>query len=275
MRLRSVLLVDGGDGAALEAALAGPADAVAVSLVRESPDQGAHRALARIALDRIREAGKDALALVNHPRTRLLRDDLDALTAPALGGVLLARTGEPQDLRDLAVLLREFEYGRGIEPGAVAAFPVIGTAAGLVRAAEIVRAVPRVAGLVLDPTAYASDVGGRGEEHGPRLAYARGAVVAAARAADALPLIASHGADLLHLSQYGFAGSVLTDPAHAGSANAAFAPSQAEVERARRHLEVYAAARAEGAWVGRSGEELVDASSVRKARQVLAQAGES
>jgi citrate lyase subunit beta/citryl-CoA lyase len=150
--------------------------------------------------------------------------------------------------------------------------PVIDSARGLLRAAEIAAAAPRVAALVFDGPGYAHDVHAREEEHGHRLAYARGAVVTAARAHDVLPLIRANSFELQQLGHYGFAGALLEGPAAVAAANAAFTPSEWEISRARAHVEAYAAARGEGAWVARVGNEVVEADSARRARQLLAQA---
>ena len=267
MRLRSVVIV--GRHCDLEAALASQADSVLMALNDASVPIGVLRAAAVGVAPRIRAAGKLALVVVNHPRTRLLRDDVEAIVTPDLAGVLLPHAGEPQDARDLAVALREFEYNRGIEPGSIATFPVIDTARGLLRAAEIVHATPRAGGLVFDSAGYARDVGAREEELGPRLAYARGAVVAAARAQDTAPLVLASGTEVLFLAQSGFAGAVLPDVAFVGQANAAFTPASASRERAERQAAAYDAARAEGAWVARDGTEVVDSHAARKARQTL------
>jgi len=267
MRLRSVVLA--GAGSDLASALASQADAVLMTLNDARVPVGALRAAAVEAAPRIRAAGKLALVVVNHPRTRLLRDDVEAIVTPDLAGVLLPHACEPQDARDLAVALREFEYNRGIEPGAIATFPVIDTARGLLRAAEIVHATPRAGGLVFDGAGYCRHVGARDEELGPRLAYARGAVVAAARAFDTLPLVMSSGNELLFLAQHGFAGVVLPDARFAAHANTAFAPTEAARERAERQAAAYDAARSEGAWVARDGTEVVDSHTSRKGRQTL------
>jgi citrate lyase subunit beta/citryl-CoA lyase len=109
----------------------------------------------------------------------------------------------------------------------------------------------------------------RSEAKGPRLAYARGAVVAAARAFDALPIVAAEPVDLLDLAHYGFAGAVLPDERAVATANAAFAATEAELDRARALASAYDAARGEGGWVARVGADLADVHAARKARQLL------
>ena len=141
VQLRS--LVRAGDEPLLAEILESPADAVVFALHDSSKPVGTLRGNARVALPRVTSAGKAALAWVNHPRTRLLRDDLDSIVTPDLAAILLAHATEPQDVREAAVLLREFELARDVEPGTIQVFPVIDTARGLVRANEIIDASPR------------------------------------------------------------------------------------------------------------------------------------
>ena len=272
MRLRSIITIGAG-GAGLEAALASEADALAFTVADAGSGAALLRQAARDGITRARAAGKAALVFVNHPRTHLLRDDLDALVVEGLNGVFLPHTVEPQDVRDLAVALREFEHTRGIEPGTVAAYPVVDTARGLLRAREVAQAAPRVAGLLFDGEGYATDIGARNEEHGPRLAAARGEVVAAARAHEGFPLVAASSLETTQLAHWGFAGILLPDASGALAANAAFNPSAAAIGRAQETIASYEAARAEGAWVGRAGGRVVDAHTARGAHRTLRQAG--
>ncbi|MCA9830159.1 MAG: hypothetical protein KC495_06795, partial [Dehalococcoidia bacterium] len=135
MRLRSILLIPA-SGEGVDAALASEADAVALTVADADWPIDELRERAASALGRISEAGKRAFAVINHPRTRLLRGDLEALSGPALGGVILPHVVEPQDIRDVAGALREFELLRSVEPGATAVLATIDTARGVLRAAE-------------------------------------------------------------------------------------------------------------------------------------------
>lgn len=268
MRLRSIVAAEA-DGQGLDLILRSEADAVLLTVADERVGVPEARAGAANALAAAADAGKRAFVVVNHPRTRLLRDDLDALVSPALSGVFLAQTSEPQDVRDLAVLLREFELTRGIEPGSVVAFPVIATAQALLRAHEIASAVPRTAGLVFQAEAYARDTGARHEELGHRLAWARGALVAAARANDGEPLIWPMPLEPRDSYQQGFTGAVLRTVGDVALANLTYTPAAIRVERARGQLDAYEAARAEGAWVARHQGDVIDSHAARKARRLV------
>jgi citrate lyase subunit beta / citryl-CoA lyase len=268
VRLRSIVAIATGQTPS-EDVLASSADAILVTVADASNDLAEARQRAAESISAITSAGKLALVRVNHPRTQLLRDDLDMLVSPGLAGVLVSHTTNPQDVRDTTVLLREIELRHDSEPGTVALFPVIDTARGLLRCADIIEAAPRVGGVLFDGEAYARDVSGRAEENGPRLAYARGKIVASARAFDKLPLVCSSGLEMRFLAQHGFAGLVIEDARVAQIANQVFTPGLSARKRAERHRDAYVAARAEGAWVARVGAEVADSHSARKAAQTL------
>ncbi len=271
MRLPSVLRASPGDS--LAAAIESEATAILLALTDETQPSEDLRAAVAESVERVAEAGKTALVAVNHPRAQLTRGDLDAITGANLAAILLPHCVEPQDVRDTAVLLREFEYTRDLEPGQVALFPVIDTARGLLRAAESLAAAPRVAGLVLASEPFARDVGARLEESGPRLAYARGAVVAAAAAHETVALIDGSSLELRDMANYGFAGAILDDPRLAPVANDVFAPSPSVLKRARADIAAYES-RPEGAWVARRDGMVVDAPRARQARRALDRASE-
>lgn len=272
MRLRSILRVPPGE--ALDAAIESDADAILLSLTDETQPPEDLRAAVAAAVERVAEAAKTVLVAVNHPRTQLTRGDLEAVTGPRLAAVLLPHCTEPQDVRDTAVLLREFEHTRDIEPGQVALLPVIDTARGLLRAAESLAAAPRTAGLVLASEPFARDVGARLEETGPRLAYARGVAVTAAAANEGIALIDGSSLELRDMANYGFAGALLDDPRLVAAANDVFEPVATVMKHARADIEAYES-RPEGDWVARRRGAVVDAPRARRARQTLDRASDS
>ncbi|MEO8540147.1 MAG: aldolase/citrate lyase family protein [bacterium] len=268
MPLRSIVSIPA-SGAGLEAALQSQADALLFTLADDNLPVAELRSAAVAAVAKAAEAGKSALVTVNHPRTRFTREDIEAVLSPAVKGILIPHAVEPQDVRDLAVLLREFELQRGIEPGDTELFPIIDTARGLLRSGDIASAAPRVGGLVFHSRHYAHDIGARDEQKGDRLAYARGQVVAISRAVGGQPLIVSDGLELIYLSQYGFAGAILPDPRMVPAANAAFTPHDAISVQAQQALEKFEQARIEGLWVARHGERVVDSAVAKRASRIV------
>lgn len=268
MRLRSIVAIPASLGG-IDEALASPCDALLFTVADSSEPVADLRSRLGEAVGRTAEAGKAALAVVNHPRTRLLRDDIDALLSAALKGILIPHAVEPQDVRDTAVLLREFELKRSIEPGDTAIYPIIDTARGMLKAESIAAAAPRVGGLVFHTRRYAHDIGGRDEQRGERLAYARGKVVAVSRAFGHAPMVYTDGLELTYLAETGFASAILPEPRYVVNANTLFAPTPAAREFAAQALAAYDAARAEGANVARIGETVIDGPAAHKARHIL------
>ena len=70
----------------------------------------------------------------------------------------------------------------------------------------------------------------------------------------------------------GFDGKTLIHPKQIDAANAAFAPSEIELDRARRIVAAYADARAKGQGVTLVDGRLVEALHVQEAQRLLAQA---
>ncbi|HMO53117.1 MAG TPA: aldolase/citrate lyase family protein [Tepidiformaceae bacterium] len=268
MRLRSIIAIPASLGG-IDEALESAADALLFTLADSSRDVSELRNGVAEALGRVAERGKAGLAVVNHPRTKLLRDDLDAILSPALRGVLVPHAVEPQDVRDAAVLLREFELKRNIEPGSVTLYPVIDTARGMLKAEGIAAAAPRVGGLVFHTRRYAHDIGGRDEQRGERLAYGRGKVVAVSRAYGHAPMVYTDGLELTYLAETGFASAILPEPRYVVNANALFAPSPASKEFATRALAAYEQAKGESSHVARLGETVIDGPAAHKARHIL------
>jgi citrate lyase subunit beta/citryl-CoA lyase len=267
MRLRSIVSIPA-SGAGLSEALESQADAILFTLADDLLPVDALRAAAAAGAAQAASLGKIALVTVNHPRTNMLRGDIEAICSAAVKAVLIPHAVEPQDVRDAAVLLREFELQREIEPGATEVFPVVDTARGLLRATEIASAAPRVGGLAFHSRHYAHDVGARDEQRGDRLAYARGQVVAVARAIGGQPLVVADGLESQYLSQYGFGGVILRELRNVPAANAAFTPYDEIRNQHAQALERFEQARIEGLWVARHGERVVDAAVARRARRL-------
>lgn len=268
MRLRSIVSIPA-SGAGLSEALQSQADAVLLTLADDILPVADLRAAAIEATKQASKAGKLVLITVNHPRTKMLREDIEAVLAPEVKAILVPHAVEPQDVRDCAVLLREFELQRGIEPGDTEVFPIVDTARGLLRAGDVASAAPRVGGLVFHSRNYAHDIEARDEQKGDRLAYARGQVVAIARAIGGLPLIVADGLESQYLSQYGFAGVILRELRNIPTANAAFTPYDEVRTQSQQALERFEQARIEGNWVARHGDRVIDSAAAKRARRAV------
>ena len=253
---------------ALESAIKVCPDAILISLTDEKMNNSIQRERAKAAFSSISKAKIYSIAVLNHPRTRLVRSDLDAIVSADLKAVFLADVIEPQDVRDVAVLLREFELERGLTTGIINIFPIIGSARSLLRALEIASAAPRVKGLVLDIDAYARDVRARFEQRGPRFAWARGNVVAIARSLVQLPIIKGQDLEFRELANTGFEGAIFQDPKMTSLVNDIFEITNTELVQARAEISAFEQ-KDKGDLVARLDGSFVDEYKVRKSQQII------
>lgn len=159
-------------------------------------------------------------------------DDLKA--ARSADAILLPKVDSAADLAAARLLTPQPLWAMIETPAAVLALPQIAAQA---------------AALVLGANDLVKDMGGRMRGDRANLHFAMGALVTAARAHGALALDSVHNdiADMAGLESacalgrdFGFDGKTLIHPAQIEPVRAAFAPSAAELEQARRLLAAFA-----------------------------------
>jgi citrate lyase subunit beta/citryl-CoA lyase len=108
----------------------------------------------------------------------------------------------------------------------------------------------------------------------PRAQVALAAAAVGAQAIDAvftsLDDLTSLERDCTRARGVGFHGKMAIHPRQVPVINAAFTPSPAEIERARRVVDAYEAARAAGQGVTRMDNQMVELPIVERARRTLA-----
>lgn len=267
---RSVLYIPAANARAMEKARALPADAIIFDLEDAvAPDQ---KAAARDAL-------KQALAQDYGPRARILRINAlatewgrdDALAcAGALAGlvdaVLIPKVDGPADLDAVADLIPD-----------TALWAMMETPLGMLNAAAIA-AHPRLQGMVMGTNDLAKDLGTRFRADRLPMMAGLGLCLLAAKAhgvvivdgvfnafkdEDGLRAECDQGRDM------GFDGKTLIHPAQLAIANEAFAPTDAEIDLARRQIEAFDQATAQGKGVAVVDGRIVENLHVATARDTL------
>lgn len=266
---RSVLYIPGSKERALEKARGLPADAVIFDL--EDAVAPAEKPAARDTL-------RAALAQGYGKRVRLVRingldtdwgaEDARAVAAMACDGVLLPKVESPAQLDALAQLCDKPLWA------------MMETPLGMLNAAAIA-AHPRLAGMVMGTNDLAKDLGARFRADRLPMVTGLGLCLLAARAHgrvivdgvynafkddDGLRAECEQGRDM------GFDGKTLIHPAQLGIANTVFAPSEADIDLARRQIAAFEAAAAQGQGVAVVDGRIVENLHVDTARQLLAQA---
>lgn len=213
------------------------------------------------------------LVRVNDDTTPWHDDDLDSLPTEGLAGIVVPKVETIAGLDSLATRLTD----RGLD------MPVIGgveTALGVADARPLL-AHDVVSAAYFGAEDFIADLGGVRTASNDEVAYARAQVALAGRLAD-LTVIDQIVADFtddgrcrrecLQARAMGYGGKLCIHPSQVAIANEAFLPSSEEIDRARRLLEAYDDAKAQGVASVAFEGQMVDEPVARQARRVLAQA---
>lgn len=266
---RSVLYIPAANARAMEKARTLAADAIIFDL--EDAVAPGEKAAARDAL-----AG--ALAEDYGPRARIVRinaldtewGEADARAfAAGADAVLVPKVNRAADLDRVARIVPDTPLWAMME-----------TPAAMLNAAEIA-AHPRLAGMVMGTNDLAKDIGARFRADRLPMMAGLGLCLLAAKAHgkiivdgvfnafkddDGLRAECDQGRDM------GFDGKTLIHPAQLAITNAAFAPTEAEIDLARRQIAAFDAATAEGKGVAVVDGKIVENLHVDTARATLARA---
>jgi citrate lyase subunit beta/citryl-CoA lyase len=272
---RSVLYMPGSNARALEKAKSLPADGLIIDLEDAVAPDAKESARAQVVAA-VRAGGygpREVIVRVNGLATAWGHADLTAAATAGADAVLLPKVESADAVRQaLAALDRA-----GATPG-LALWCMMETPRGMLHAAEIAGASPRLAALVMGTSDLAKELHAADTPLRLPLLTALGLCLLAARAHD-LAILDGVFLDLQDEpgfeaacrqgAELGFDGKTLIHPKQIGPANRAFAPDQAELARARRIIEAHAAARLKGEGVVLLDGRLIEELHVREAeRQV-------
>lgn len=279
---RSILFVPGDSPRKFERAAAGDADALVLdledSVVPEA--KAAARGMVREMLAK-GAPGKSLWVRVNPLDTDLTEADLAAVIAGRPFGVFLPKSRGGEDVKRLAALLDRHEATAGVPVGGTQILPIatelgaamfgLGTYAG---------SSPRLWGLTWGAEDLAADLGTVvnrvGDRYTEPFRVARslclfGAAAAGVRAIDTVCVDLENdavvAAESLEARRDGFTGKMAIHPKHIGAINAAFTPSAAEREWARKIVAAFDANPNLGTF--RLEGKMIDRPHLRAARRVL------
>ena len=258
---RSYLYVPGNRPERFDKACAAGADAVIVDLEDAVPP--AEKDAARKAVSAWLSADKTVLVRVNAAGSEWFERDLAACDVPGVTGVVLPKA-EIVEARAIALCQRR----------KIALFPLIETAVGMAHA-ETVAATPCVQRLMFGTIDFQFELGIDGD--GDELLAFRSRLVLASKLAGIQspvdgPCTSWEDPELLladsrRARKLGFGGKLCIHPKQVVTVNAAFSPSDAEIEWARKVLD--AAERSGGAAVAVDGR-MIDRPVILKAEQIVA-----
>ncbi len=257
MRYRSWLIVPGDSERKLGKALATGSDVVVVDLDATVPFDAKPGARALVAewLKAHRRQVLEQVPMarwvrINSLDSHLWRDDLVAVLPGAPEGIILPRSTCPETLRELAAELYELEQANQLVAGSTKILPQVGETArsALTIPSYADVAMPRLAGLAWSAEALGAAISAtrhcepQGSWAEP-FRFVRAQTLLTAHACGVMALEAMHddAEDLKGLKiaakaarADGFTGMLASHPAQIAEINAAFTPSEFELEEARK-----------------------------------------
>jgi citrate lyase subunit beta/citryl-CoA lyase len=275
--LRSILFVPGARQDRFAKAMNAGADAVVFDL--EDSVEAGQRPQARVRVaEFLATPGTGALRLVrfNAARTPDGQADLEYFSGTqGYDGVLLPKVDSASAVEEVARA-----FARGARSGAVPPLLLLlETPRAILRAAEIAAADAPVAALLFGAEDFTASLAVERTIDGEELSFARAQIVlaAAAAGADAIDAVCTDLNDADSLARdcrrargLGFRGKMAIHPRQVDVINEVFTPAAAEVDRARRLIDVYEAARAAGQGVTTMDGQMVELPIVERARRTLA-----
>jgi citrate lyase subunit beta/citryl-CoA lyase len=278
--LRTLLFVPGCRPEMLIKAAGLLPDALILDLEDSVPptEKTAARSAVAAAIPSLGHSGRQTWVRVNSTYTGVAKDDCRAVISSSLAGILLPKADSPEIVRYADALLRDAEALNGVEAGAVKLIVSIESATGLLHAEAISMASERVIALAFGAEDYAADMQVERTPAGEELAHARGVLAVVARATGRVALDGVypylHDFDgLLRDSraarQAGFHGKCLIHPEQIAPVTEVFTPSTEQLAAARRIVDAYGIASAQGRGAIEVDGSMIDAPVVKRAQALL------
>ena len=280
---RSMLFVPGANAAMLSTAFIYPADALMFDLedavaVRE---KDAARRLVYHTLQHPLYRDIETIVRVNALDSQWGIDDLEAVVRAGVDIVRLPKTDTAEDVIAMEKEIARIERDCGRQPGSTGMLAAIESAKGILQAPAIAQASPRLIGIALGAEDYVRDIRTERSADGIELLFARCTILQAARAAgiqafDTVYSDANNEAGFLqeaeHIKQLGFDGKSLVNPRQITLLHNLYAPTQKDVDHARRVVEAAKAAEREGLGVVSLNGKMIDSPIIARAHLVLSRA---
>jgi len=237
-------------------------------------------------------AGKLLAPRVNSMSSGLAVEDIEAVISNDIVGISIGKIGTVEEVEELEVIVAAAEKRVGVEVGRTTILPWLETAEAVINAYQICKASDRIRWTAFGAEDFSADMGiSRSVDATetnpltaaePGLAYPRSAVAIAARAAGVHALDTPFTKfrepeglknDALLAKSIGYKGKLAIHPSQVEVIESVFMPTQSEIERARRVLEVAAEGEEQGRGSISLDGEMIDMPVILRAQNVLNDAG--
>ena len=244
-------------------------------------EKDAARFLVYSALTTLDYSPAEIVVRINDLSSGLGVQDLEAIVRARPHVIRLPKTETAQDVIDCEKEIERIEKEAGIPVGSTGMMAAIEGAEGVLNAAEIAKSSKRLIGIALGAEDYVTDLKTTRID-GTELAFARGMIVNAARAAgiDALDTVYSDVnneegfmAEATIIKKMGFSGKSVINPRQIDPLHRLFKPSEKDINKAKAIMEAIREANAKGSGVASLNGKMIDRPVVLRAQYLLELAG--
>lgn len=238
-------------------------------------EKDAARILVRNALRQVDFYGAERMVRINQLPAGL--EDLKFVIPHNVHVILIPKCESAEQVREVDDAVSSLAGDAGVEAH-VYLMPIIESAVGALRVYEIASASPRNIALTIGLEDYTADIGSARTVEGRESFWARCQVVNAARAAGIQPIdsVFSDVADeagliqsVLEAKSLGFEGKGCIHPRQIAVIHKGFAPTDAEIEKAKKIVSAFEEAQARGSAVTVVGSKMIDPPVVKRAQRIL------
>ncbi len=279
--LRTLLFVPGNQERRIEKARSVPADALMLDLEDSVPpsEKDSARKMVAASINELALGGQEVFVRTNSLPTPYAVPDIKAVVTKGLRGLLLPKSESADDIYKADVLIADAEKKAGLEVGSIGLLALVETPKGIINAYEIASASSRILGITFGAEDYALEMGINRTKEGAEIYYPRMVIALACHAANVLAIDCvytdvrdSEGLirETRLVGQMGFQGKLVIHPDQVGPVNQIFIPAEEEITHARRVVEVFEVAVAQGQASTSLDGKMIDAPVAERAKKLLA-----
>ncbi len=238
-------------------------------------EKASARFIVRNALRTLDFFGCERMVRVNQGELGL--EDLDAIVPQSVQLLLLPKIESADEIVAVEERIASIKAKCGRDEP-IWLMPILESAGGILQAREIAAASPNIVSLAIGLEDYTADIGVERTEDGAESLFARGMLVNAAKAAG-IQAIATVYSDVQNMDglmaaakearSLGYDGMGAIHPRQIAVIHEAFAPTDSEIEKARRIVLAFDEAQAKGLGVVSLGTKMIDPPVVKRAQRTV------
>jgi len=276
---RTMLFMPGNNPSMLQSAGILGADSVILDLedAVSITEKDSARILVKNAIKCINFNDTEVVVRINPLSSGFGLGDIEEIARVKPDALMVAKATE-EDITTVCKTLDKIEAEEGFEKGSIKLFPLIETAYGIENISSIIQSSPRVIGILLGAEDLTADLGIKRTREGEEIFYARNKVASVCRA-HKIAAIDTPFADMTDCEGFekdiqrakslGLTGKAAINPRQVDTIHDIFAPSEAEIDYAKRVMKATEEAKKEGIGVFSLDGKMVDAPIIARAEDIL------